>query len=76
MLVKELKVRFGRTIYLGDFETVRIDAEEAVVLEGEDPKAAFDSLYKELRGRVDGRCREIKMFVKEYYERRGHDRAS
>ena len=51
--MKEVKVRFGRTIHLGNFETARIVMEESAVITDNNPGEVIEAIYQELKTKVD-----------------------
>jgi hypothetical protein len=58
MQVRELRVEYGRTVNLGNYESERLLVGFTTTLEpGEDLAFAVAQIYEELREQVDGRLR-------------------
>ena len=63
MKVKQIRVAIARTVNMGNYETLRVDADATADLESnEDFKEAFDQLFKDVRKQVRKRitAEEVK----------------
>ena len=60
MFVKEVKVRYGQTINLGNFETVRIVMEETAQVTDNNPDEVIEAVFQELKTKVENKAAHIK----------------
>ncbi len=60
MFVKEVKVSFGRTINLGNFESTRVEMTECAVVMDNNADEVAEALYEELRRKVELKCEILK----------------
>ncbi|MFH0815776.1 MAG: hypothetical protein V1934_03040 [Methanobacteriota archaeon] len=60
MFVKEVKVSFGRTVNLGNFESMRVEMTECAVVTDNNADEVAEALYEELRRKVELKCEVLK----------------
>jgi len=60
MFVKEVRVSFGRTINLGNFESTRVEMTECAVVTDNNADEVAEALYEELRRKVELKCEILK----------------
>lgn len=58
--MKEVKVRFGRTIHLGHFETARLVVEESAVITDNNPGEVIEAVFQELKRKVDLKVESLR----------------
>jgi hypothetical protein len=75
MFVKEVRVSFGRTISLGNYETARVEMEDRAVVTDNNADEVAEALYEELRRKVELKCDILKERRAEAYRAsEGHGR--
>ncbi|MFH0815785.1 MAG: hypothetical protein V1934_03085 [Methanobacteriota archaeon] len=75
MFVKEVKVSFGRTVNLGNFESTRVEMTECAVVMDNNADEVAEALYEELRRKVELKCDILKERRAEAYRAsEGHGR--
>ena len=75
MFVKEVRVSFGRTISLGNYETARVEMEDRAVVTDNNADEVAEALYEELRRKVELKCEILKERRAEAYRAsEGHGR--
>lgn len=75
MFVKEVRVSFGRTISLGNYETARVEMEDRAVVTDNNADEVAEALYEELRRKVELKCEVLKERRAEAYRAsEGHGR--
>ncbi|MBI5000925.1 MAG: hypothetical protein HZB92_05290 [Euryarchaeota archaeon] len=60
MFVKEVRVSFGRTVNLGNFESTRVEMTECAVVTDNNADEVAEALYEELRRKVEMKCEVLK----------------
>jgi len=75
MFVKEVRVSFGRTVNLGNFESTRVEMTECAVVTDNNADEVAEALYEELRRKVELKCDILKERRAEAYRAsEGHGR--
>jgi hypothetical protein len=75
MFVKEVKVSFGRTVNMGNFESTRVEMTECAVVTDNNADEVAEALYEELRRKVEMKCEILKERRAEAYRAsEGHGR--
>lgn len=75
MFVKEVKVSFGRTVNLGNFESTRVEMTECAVVTDNNADEVAEALYEELRRKVELKCDILKeRRIEAYRASEGHGR--
>lgn len=64
MKFKTITYRRGVTLNIGDFESVRVDVEATVELDGEDFEEAYSAVKEEVDGAVRAEARAIRAKTK------------
>ena len=60
MFVKEVRVSFGRTINLGNFESTRVEMTECAVVTDNNADEVAEALYEELKRKVELKCEVLR----------------